>query len=92
MCVEAAYFQVHIFARALAMTNSIETDCLRPMVLGSAFEAPQGQITINPMCGHTDLWTRLGRANGDGKFDIFWQSRVPVGADPYLVGYGAQVA
>jgi branched-chain amino acid transport system substrate-binding protein len=92
MCVEAAYFQVHIFARALAMTNSIETDCLRPMVLGSAFDAPQGQITINPMCGHTDLWTRLGRANGDGKFDIFWQSRVPVGADPYLVGYGTQVA
>ncbi|MCW8307205.1 transporter substrate-binding domain-containing protein [Acidiphilium sp. PA] len=92
MCVEAAYFQIHIFARALAMTNSIETDCLRPMVLGAAFDAPQGQITINPLCGHTDLWTRLGRANGDGKFDIFWQSRMPVDADPYLVGYGAHVA
>jgi branched-chain amino acid transport system substrate-binding protein len=92
MCVEAAYFQVHIFARALALTNSLETDCLRPMVLGSAFDAPQGQIVINPHCGHTDLWTRLGRVNEQGKFDIFWQSRVPVGADPYLVGHGAHHA
>lgn len=92
MCVEAAYFQVHIFARALAQTNSLDTDILRPMVLGSAFEAPQGHIVINRNCGHTDLWTRLGRANPQGRFDIIWQSRTPVGADPYLVGYGAHVS
>jgi ABC-type branched-subunit amino acid transport system substrate-binding protein len=89
MCVEAAYFQVHIFAGALAQTNSIETDILRPMVLGSEFEAPQGHIAINPACGHTDLWTRVGQAGDDGRFDILWQSRAPVSADPYMVGYGA---
>jgi branched-chain amino acid transport system substrate-binding protein len=88
MCVEAAYFQVHIFAKALEQTNTIDTDVLRPMVLGSNFDAPQGQVSINPACSHADLWTRIGRANRAGQFDIVYQSLAPVAADPYLVGYG----
>lgn len=87
MCVEAAYFQVHVFAKALEHTNSIETDVLRPMVLGSEFEAPQGHVAINATCSHTDLWTRIGRANRWGQFDILQQSLAPVVADPYLIGY-----
>ena len=47
MCVEAAYFQMHIFAKALERTNSIRTEMLRPMVLGSEFDAPQGKVAIN---------------------------------------------
>jgi ABC-type branched-subunit amino acid transport system substrate-binding protein len=88
MCVEAAYFQVHIFARALEQTNALDTDALRPMVLGADFDAPQGQVSINPACSHADLWTRIGRANRAGQFDIVYQSPAPVRADPYLVGYG----
>jgi branched-chain amino acid transport system substrate-binding protein len=88
MCVEAAYFQVHIFAKALAETNSMETEILRPMVLGSTFDAPQGQVSINPACSHADLWTRIGRANRRGQFELVHQSLSPVLADPYLVGYG----
>ena len=88
MCVEAAYFQVHIFAKALEQTNTIDTDVLRPMVLGSNFDAPQGEVSINPACSHADLCTRIGRANRAGQFDILYQSLAPVRADPYLVGYG----
>jgi ABC-type branched-subunit amino acid transport system substrate-binding protein len=88
MCVEAAYFQVHIFAKALEQTNSMETEALRPMVLGSTFEAPQGKVTINPTCSHADLWTRIGRANRRGQFEVMQQSVTPILADPYLIGYG----
>ena len=88
MCAEAAYFQVHMFAKALKQTNSIETDVLRPMVLGSEFEAPQGRIYINPTSNHTDLWARIGRVNRQGQFEILQQSQYLVQADPYLVGYG----
>lgn len=88
MCVEAAYFQVHIFAKALEQTNSLETDALRPMVLGTEFDAPQGRIAINEGSSHTDLWTRIGRVNRRGQFDIMAQSLAPVRADPYLTGYG----
>ena len=88
MCVEAAYFQVHVFARALEQANCLETEVLRPVVLGSEFDAPQGRVKINPSCSHTDVWTRIGRANRRGQFDIVYQSMNPVLADPYLIGYG----
>jgi branched-chain amino acid transport system substrate-binding protein len=92
MCVEAAYFQVHMFAKALEEANSLETEVLRPMVLGSEFEAPQGRIAINANCAHTDLWTRIGRANRGGQFDIIFDSATRVRADPYLIGYGRTTA
>jgi ABC-type branched-subunit amino acid transport system substrate-binding protein len=91
MCVEAAYFQVHIFAKALEQTNSLDTDIFRPMVLGSDFEAPQGHVSINATCSHADLWTRIGRANRAGQFDIMHQSLAAVSADPYLIGYGRAI-
>ncbi len=92
MCLEAAYFQVHVFARALEQVNSLETDVLRPAVMGTEFEAPQGRVSINPLCSHTDLWTRIGRANREGRFDVLYESSSPVSADPYLIGYGRTIA
>jgi branched-chain amino acid transport system substrate-binding protein len=92
MCVESAYFQVHVFAKALERANSIDTEDLRPVVLGSEYEAPQGNVSINPGCAHTDLWTRIGRANRLGQFDILRDSAARVCADPYLIGYGRAAA
>jgi len=88
MCAEAAYFQVHIFANALSRTHSIDTDQIRPAVLGSDFDAPQGRVSVSAANGHTNLWTRIGRANRRGQFDIVQESATPVWADPYLVGSG----
>lgn len=88
MCVEAAYYQVHMFARALAQTRTIETDVLREKILGATFEAPQGRVEINAASSHTTLWTRIGRATRSGQFEVIRQSARPVVADPYLVGYG----
>lgn len=88
MCLEASYFQVHVFAKALGQTNTLDTEVLRASVIGSEFEAPQGEISINPVCGHADLWTRIGRANAFGQFDFVYESKARVKADPYLIGYG----
>jgi branched-chain amino acid transport system substrate-binding protein len=85
MCAEAAYFQVHVFAKAVEETDTMETDILRPMVLGTDFKAPQGYVSIDRESGHTDLWTRIGRANRSGQFDIVWESELNQKADPYLV-------
>jgi branched-chain amino acid transport system substrate-binding protein len=62
------------------------------MVLGTTFNAPQGQVTVDPMSGHTDLWTRIGRANRRGQFDILDQSPAPIHPDPFLIGYGRAMA
>ena len=85
MCAEAAYFQVHVFARALEMTNTVETDVLRPMVLGTEFDAPQGKIAIDHSNSHTKLWSRIGRANRAGQFEIVRESRLASSPDPYLM-------
>ena len=85
MCAEAAYFQVHMFAKALEMTNSLDPDLLRPMVLGQSFDAPQGEVSINPNCAHTDLWSRVGKVARSGQFEIVKESLQAVDADPYLI-------
>ncbi len=87
LCVEAAYFQVHVFAKALAEVNSMDADELRPVVLGSEFDAPQGHIVINSDSSHTSLWTRIGRANACGQFDVIKESQRAVEPDPYLVSH-----
>jgi ABC-type branched-subunit amino acid transport system substrate-binding protein len=88
MCAEAAYFQVHLFANALAGTNTMATDIIKPAVLDSDFEAPQGRVSVSAATSHTSLWSRIGRANRAGQFEIVRQSAMPVWADPYLVGRG----
>lgn len=88
MCLEASYFQVNVFARTLEKTNSMESTVTRDSVMGSEFDAPQGGVSINPIWGHADLWTRIGRANRQGQFEIIYESPTNVKADPYLLGYG----
>jgi ABC-type branched-subunit amino acid transport system substrate-binding protein len=89
MCAEAAYFQVHLFANALAQTNSLDTDLIKQCVLGSDFDAPQGRVSVSAATSHTDLWSRVGRVDRCGQFEIMQQSEMPVWADPFLVGRGA---
>ena len=87
MCWEAAYFQVHLFARAMRQSGSDEIDRLLPCLLGSEYDAPQGRVRIDPATHHTRLYPRIGRVGADGRFVIVAESAVGVDADPYLVNH-----
>lgn len=89
MCWEAAYFQVHMFARAMQQSGSDEIDRLLPHLLGSEFDAPQGRVRIDPANHHTRLYPRIGRVGSDGRFAVVAESRTGVDADPYLVNHVA---
>jgi branched-chain amino acid transport system substrate-binding protein len=52
--------------------------------LGSTFEAPQGQVTLDPTCSHASLWSRIGLARRDGQFEVVRESASAVPADPFL--------
>lgn len=82
---EAAYFQVHLFARAMRVAGSADTETLMPELLGSEFDAPQGCVTIDRSTHHTHLNPRIGRVNREGQFDIVWEAAASVRPDPYLV-------
>lgn len=82
---EAAYFQVHIFAKAMALSGSDSIDALMPYLLGMEFEAPQGRVWIDPTNNHACLYPRIGVVNDLGQFTIVRQAKRPVHPDPYLV-------
>ncbi len=86
---EAAYFQIHLLARALQATDCMDTDRLRQAMLGLEYEAPQGRVRIDPDNNHTYLWPRVGRIGADGRFAIVATAAAAVKPDPYQVDYDA---
>ncbi|WP_156464912.1 transporter substrate-binding domain-containing protein [Mesorhizobium sp. Root552] len=82
---EAAYFQVHLYAKALALAGTDDPDAIAARLPGLEFDAPQGPVRIDPDNHHTELWSSIGRINDAGKFDIVWRSETRIKPDPYFV-------
>ena len=87
MCWEAAYFQVHLFAKAMRRAGSDEPDRLLPHLIGSEWDAPQGRVSIDPTNHHTRLYPRIGRVDASGQFTILAETARGVDPDPYLVSH-----
>jgi branched-chain amino acid transport system substrate-binding protein len=85
---EAAYFQVFLFAQALELCGSPSIGPILEALAGVQYDAPQGNVRIDPENNHTYLWPRVGRINANGQFDVLRGSRVPVKPDPYMVSFG----
>ena len=85
MATSVAYFQVHLFAQAMYKSDSDAIDQLLPSLLGSEFNAPQGQVRINPINHHTRLNPRIARISHADKFEIVQEISAGVDADPYLL-------
>ncbi|MEQ8293741.1 MAG: transporter substrate-binding domain-containing protein [Roseovarius sp.] len=84
-CCEATYSQVHMFARALEETGEMDTESLREALLGASFDAPQGQIKIDPDNNHTYLQSRIAKVDEAGEFVVETKVRRAIKPDPYLV-------
>jgi branched-chain amino acid transport system substrate-binding protein len=78
----SAHFQVHLFANAMRASGSENIDALVPHLLGASFDAPQGQVRIEPSNHHAYLYPRIGVANADGQFTIVRETRDAVYPDP----------
>lgn len=84
-CAEAAYFQTRMFAAALAKVGCLDTDQLRECLLGATWDAPQGQVKIDPDNNHTYLHSRIAQVDESGEFVIQREVVRAVKPDPYLV-------
>jgi branched-chain amino acid transport system substrate-binding protein len=85
---EMAYNQVHLFARALAVSGSLDTEKLVHAVHNVSFESPEGTLRVDQDNNHTVLTPRIGVCRSDGAFDIVWEAKGSVKPDPYLANYG----
>ncbi len=87
LCWESAYFQVHLAANAMRASGGDDVDRVRHALITLEYDAPQGNVRIDPENGHTYLWPRIGRVNGKGGFDVLYESGNAVKPDPYLVAF-----
>jgi len=84
-CSEAAYLQIHLFARAVERCGSSMPEEVKGSLPGCEYAAPQGQVRIDGENNHTYLWPRIGQVDCHGNFEIKEESLVPVKPDPYLI-------
>ena len=84
-CAEAAYFQMHMVARALKRTGTDDPEMLLRELRGAEFDAPQGRVRIDSQNNHAYLWPRVARLDARKKFQIVWNPGVRVKPDPYCV-------
>ncbi|WP_457282530.1 transporter substrate-binding domain-containing protein [Polaromonas sp. P5_D5] len=85
---EMAYTQVHLFARALERTGSMDRRKLVDAARSVKFDSPEGPVTVDAENNHCSLTPRIGVCRRDGQFDIVWQSTDVVKPDPYLSTFG----
>jgi branched-chain amino acid transport system substrate-binding protein len=88
MWAEGAYSQVQLFAQALAIAGSLDTQKLVQAALQVRVEAPAGTLMLDPENQHAWLRPRIGRVNAAGGFDLLWEAHAPVKPDPYLTSDG----
>lgn len=85
--IEAAYFQVYLWAESVKKAGSTEVDKVREASKGLEFKAPEGPVKVDAENQHTWKTVRIGEVQANGQFKELWNSGGPVKPDPYLKGY-----
>lgn len=81
--MEAAYFGVLTWAKAVEEAGSTDFRDYHTTLLGQSLSAPSGIIYIDPATQHTWRTVLIGRVQPDGNFDIVWSSGRPIRPAPY---------
>ncbi|MCL6634451.1 MAG: urea ABC transporter substrate-binding protein [Peptococcaceae bacterium] len=85
--IEAAYFQVYLWAEAVKKAGTTDVDKVREASRNLEFKAPEGLVKVDPENQHTWKTVRIGEVQPDGQFKELWSSNGPVRPDPYLKSY-----
>ncbi|HWB97812.1 MAG TPA: urea ABC transporter substrate-binding protein, partial [Bryobacteraceae bacterium] len=81
--IEAAYFQVHLWAQAVQKAGNTSTDAIRKAAAWQSFNAPEGLVKIDGRNNHTLKTVRIGQILPSGQFKIVYASNGPVTPEPY---------
>ncbi len=85
--LESSYFQVHLWAQAVAKAGEAAPLPIRNALAGQEFAAPGGMVKIEPQNLHTWLTPRIAQWQPDGQGKIIDAYQAPVMPLPY-VAYG----
>ncbi|MDR1538959.1 MAG: urea ABC transporter substrate-binding protein [Clostridiales bacterium] len=86
---EAAYDAVYLWKAAVEKAGSFEIDKVLEAIRagGITFQAPEGEVAINPENQHLSKPVRIGKIGADGLINEIYATDSPVEPDPYLSTY-----
>ncbi len=73
--IEAAYFGVYVWKKAVEKAKSFDPAKVTEAVLGMEFEAPGGPKKMDEKNHHTYKPVLIGEIRADGQFDVIWQTK-----------------
>jgi urea transport system substrate-binding protein len=81
--IEAAYYGVYVWKKAVEKAGSFDVDKVRAAVYGMEFDAPGGKKKMDEKNQHTWKPVYIGEIKKDGQFKIVWKSPGLVKPDSY---------
>src|SRR3982750_3248187 len=81
--IEAAYYGVYVWKKAVEKAGSFDVDKVRQAVYGMEFDAPGGKKKMDPKNQHTWKPVYIGEILKDGQFKIVYKSEGLVAPDSY---------
>ena len=80
---EAAYSAVYLWRQAVQKAGSIDPPQIREAMRNQSYEAPEGQITIDPVNLHAWRMSRIARIEDGMHFEIVSTSPKPLAPKPF---------
>ena len=81
--IEAAYTSVHLWAQAVAESESEEVAKVIKVLRRQSLNAPEGIVSVDYETQHTWRPVYIGKIRADGQFDLVWNSEKPVRPIPF---------
>lgn len=81
--IEAGYFGVHLWAKAVESIGTVESASVRARMRGLQYSAPGGPVQVDAKNLHVWKYCRIGRFQENGQFEIVWQSPFPIAPMPF---------
>jgi len=82
--MEATYVGMHMWAQAVKKAGTTDVDAVRKAMAGQTFKAPDGYvIEMDKTNHHLHKPVMIGEVQGNGQFQIVWQTKGPIRAQPW---------
>jgi urea transport system substrate-binding protein len=81
--LEASYLAVHLWALAVQTAGSENVAAIRRALCGQRFQAPEGEVRVDPDTQHLWKTARVARITSKGSAQIVWTSGDPVRPVPF---------
>jgi urea transport system substrate-binding protein len=81
--MEAAYVGVMLWAAAVRECGSDRPADIRRAIRNLRFQAPEGEVRVDPATQHAFKIPRIGKITSSGQFEVVWTAAKPEGPQPY---------